>query len=188
MRNFKDTCRYQFDQRGFSLLEVLIGIAIFAIGMLALASLQGALTRSSAEAKVRTTAVNIAEQIIEAHKGFNLITDFADIGPDTIYFDSDMTRVAEGSAVYTANQVVTDYYYDLASDGSSLVKEAFIECPTCATIPDFKTVLLTVSWGDNRDYVIDEENTAGNLGGGSVQVSGTISKESVASASEATSA
>ena len=94
MKNFKNTCRYQFGQAGFSLLEVLIGIAIFAIGMLALASLQGALTRSSAEAKVRTTAVNIAEQIIEGHKGFNLIDDFTGIVDQTIYFDSEMSDSA----------------------------------------------------------------------------------------------
>ena len=100
MQNFRDKFRYQANQRGFSLMEVLIGIAIFAIGMLALASLQGALTRSTAEAKVRTTAINIAEQIIEGQRGFASVftgtaysyADIVDVTSDLpITFDSEMS-------------------------------------------------------------------------------------------------
>ena len=49
------------NQGGFSILEVLIGIFIFAVGLLAISALQGALTRAMADSKVRTTAVNVAE-------------------------------------------------------------------------------------------------------------------------------
>lgn len=38
---------------GFSLLEVLVAIVVLTVGLLALAALQGSLTRSSADAKVR---------------------------------------------------------------------------------------------------------------------------------------
>ena len=39
---------------GFSLLEVLIAVVILATGLLALAALQSALARNSADAKVRS--------------------------------------------------------------------------------------------------------------------------------------
>ena len=177
MKNFRDKFRHQASQRGFSLMEVLIGIAIFAIGMLALASLQGALTRSTAEAKVRTAAVNIAEQIIEGQRGFSLVSGtgftYESIASITtpIVFDSTMTRdpdTVEGVS-YEVTQDVTDYYYDLATD-------AFTTDETGAVTSDYKTVLVTVRWDDNRNFVIDEgRQTTDNLGGGVVEVAATIS-------------
>ena len=60
-------------QAGFSLLELVIGLFIFSTGMLALASLQGQLTRSQADAAIRSVATNIAEEQIELARGFGLI-------------------------------------------------------------------------------------------------------------------
>ena len=56
--------------RGMTLLDVLLAIVIFAVGMLALTSLQGNLSRSSADANARTAAVNIAEELIEEMRTF----------------------------------------------------------------------------------------------------------------------
>ncbi len=53
------------NSRGFTLIEVLIGILIFAIGMMALAKLQGNLARNSGDSNARTVATNIAEEMIE---------------------------------------------------------------------------------------------------------------------------
>ena len=187
MKNSRDKFRHQASQRGFSLMEVLIGIAIFAIGMLALASLQGALTRSTAEAKVRTTAVNIAERVIEGQRGFaELVTggafSFEDIDDATLYFDGEMTRYADTpddpvGVTYTLTQVVDDYYYDLVSDTFTTTD------PTGVSTPDYKTVLVTVQWDDDRNFVINKGlQTTDNLEGGFVQVSATISSLSVVSA------
>lgn len=194
MKRFRDKFRHQSNLRGFSLMEVLIGIAIFAIGMLALASLQGALTRSTAEAKVRTTAVNIAERIIEGQRGFALVStggfsfsSIVDVPINTLFFDSSMTRNPasgdEVGVIYTVTQDVTDYYYNLASDVDPDANAFTTVAPTGAINADYKTVLVTVAWNDDRNFVIDEGNqTEGNLGGGFVQVSATISNISVGAA------
>ena len=64
----KNTNARKRNSSGFTLIEVLIGILIFAVGMMALAKLQGNLARNSGDANARTVATNIAEEIIEERK------------------------------------------------------------------------------------------------------------------------
>ena len=45
-------------ESGTTLLEVLIGIVIFALGIMALAQLQGNLSKGSADSNARTVAIN----------------------------------------------------------------------------------------------------------------------------------
>jgi len=52
-------------QRAFTLIEVLIAVIIFGVGLLAVASLQGVARKSSYEAVQRTTAVHLAESLLE---------------------------------------------------------------------------------------------------------------------------
>jgi len=43
--------------RGFSLIEVMVAVVVLATGLLAMAALQGALARNSADAKARTAVM-----------------------------------------------------------------------------------------------------------------------------------
>jgi prepilin-type N-terminal cleavage/methylation domain-containing protein len=60
-------------QRGFSLIEVMIAAAVLAIGLLALAQLQTALIRSSAEARAFSLATTLAKDKIEELRAFNTL-------------------------------------------------------------------------------------------------------------------
>ena len=55
--------------RGFSLVEVLVTLAIFAIGVLALASLQVVSIKGGAFSKEATTATAVAQSKMEEIKG-----------------------------------------------------------------------------------------------------------------------
>ena len=69
----KSECK-EATTRGFTLIEVLVGILIFAVGMMALAKLQGNLARNSGDSNARTVATNIAEEVIESARNFGQIT------------------------------------------------------------------------------------------------------------------
>lgn len=162
-----------FSQQGFSLLEVVIAIAIFAIGMLALASLQGSLSRSATDANLRTIAANIAERTIEDLRGFGRIDDDpADLIPAYANIaDSTATDITDGNIVFSRTIEVTDYYYDLPSDNFT------ITVPTGVAVSDFKLVEVTVSWGASADFQIDDtqELTSAELGSGAITVSAMVS-------------
>ena len=190
-------------QKGFNLLEVLIGVVIFAVGMLALAQLQGGLTRSTADANVRSVASNIAEEIIEFEKGFgwldiditgeklayaNITNDITDLqitnDGDTYNDPLDMM----GSYTTTTTDGVVTLTFIRGGIAYSVTQTAvdyFYDHDAgdftttnnySAYFSDLKLITLTVSWDDTREFAIDDtQTTTGGLGTGSITMSNFLS-------------
>ncbi|MDT9002138.1 pilus assembly protein PilV [Paucibacter sp. APW11] len=56
--------RSRKSQQGIALLEALVGILIFAFGVLGLVGLQASMTRAQSSAKVRADAANLASELV----------------------------------------------------------------------------------------------------------------------------
>ena len=157
-------------QAGVSILEVVIGIFIFIVGLLALSALQGALTRSMVDAKVRSNAANIAELAIETNRSFTrLITDEVNgVFAYNDIVDNSSSQTMSG-VTYTVAMDITDYYYQLASDTYSTTS-------TGGTASDYKQVEVSVSWDASQNFRGDEgvELTAAKLGSGGIKLTSVI--------------
>jgi type II secretory pathway pseudopilin PulG len=137
----------QIRPRGFTLLDVVLAIAIFAFGMLALIQLQGGLTRSHSDANYRTVAVSLAEELIETYRGFsqpfasdNGRVDYAEI----VSSDAPELHPYAGTNYYV-ERTVTDYYHvpdPLNPDATPFSTEK----PVGVVLSDFKVVELRVTW------------------------------------------
>jgi prepilin-type N-terminal cleavage/methylation domain-containing protein len=122
--------KIQMDFKGFTLIEVLIVMAIFSIGILAVAAMQMTSTKGNASARRMTEATALAENQIE-----NLM--------QLPYGDEDLNPATnphpgpQGSP-YTINWNVTEI--DLDADGTN----------------DSKTIDVTVNWryGGDRNVSI----------------------------------
>jgi type IV pilus modification protein PilV len=164
---------------GYSLIEVLIGIVIFAVGIMAIAQFQGKLSKSSADSTARTIASNVAEEEIERLRSFSQVAatgnpDFPGFG-DIVSSDPDATPVVRtrGNIDYTVETVVTDFYYNPAIEEFQPTKPD----PNIVN-PDLKRVEVTVSWGagDNTPlFSVDASQDAVDLGSGSVTLVDLIS-------------
>lgn len=121
-------------QRGFSLLEVLVAIVIFAVGLLAIASLQGSLMTSGGEAKARSVASSLAEEQVEQLRSFIYDKDFEAI--------TDTTEAADtvGGVQFQRVTDVTNYGYEQAGGGLTNCAET-----ACEEI-DAKLIRVTVAW------------------------------------------
>jgi type IV pilus modification protein PilV len=158
--------------RGYTLIEVLIGILIFAVGMMALAKLQGNLARNSGDSNARTVATNIAEEVIETSRNFVQVTSDGSNSAYNDIVDGTETIIRSGNQ-YTVVTDVTDYYYDAgAGDFNTTV-------PAGIGKSDFKKLELTVTWGSGDsglEFQIDENTqTSGQLGSGSIRITDVVS-------------
>ena len=156
---------------GYTLIEVLIGILIFAVGMMALAQLQGNLAQNSGDANARTVATNIAEGVIEQARSFSVIDSN---GTDYAYGDitGGSQTVEKSGSQFLVTTVVTDYFYQSNGTFSTTA-------PSGVPVSDFKKLEITVTWNDSengREFYVDKENTTtGGLGSGSITLTELVS-------------
>ncbi len=165
-------------QRGFSLIEILIAIVIFAVGMLALVQLQGGLSRSSADGAARTVAANLAEAVFETGRSFGRLT--TDPGGNVLaYADikNAQKSVVRGGAVFIVDTTVTDYYYT-GSTFSTTNSQG-------SSVSDFKLVTVDVTWNANQKFQV-AAGTEMDLGSGALSMSNMISSVTSAGTAKAT--
>ncbi len=160
--------RNNFQAGGYTLVEVLVGILIFAVGMMALAQLQGNLAKNSGDANARTVATNVAEEIIETVRSFGQITSDGVNHAYNDIIDGTATVSREGYS-YSVTTNVTDYYYVTASKTFSTTQ------PTGRVNSDFKVVELTVNWDDSPQLFAIDDTQSTNAGSGGITVTDVIS-------------
>ncbi len=160
---------------GVTLLEVVLAIAVFAFGMLALVQLQGNLTRSSSDANLRTVAGNIAEELAEDIRGYQQVAAIAGNGAWE-YMELTGTAlngtVPRGNLNYAVTVEIRDFWWDAASD--SFIETAAVDPPTppeglAQVRADFKLLRINVAWDAPQDFYVDDD-TAADLGPGSITV------------------
>lgn len=135
---------------GFSLIDAMIAVVVLAVGLLALASLQGSLTRASAEAKVRgRVAAMLSARMDTLRKGgYGALTtttvlsteadDCNRASPDANdLIDCTRTQAALGSL--RLDQLVQTF------SGADSFSEA---APSDPQMAQFKRITLTASWSD----------------------------------------
>lgn len=141
---------YRNHTRGFSLIEVMLAVIVLAVGLLALAALQGELFRSGAEAKARANAATIAQQVIEDARTFGFVSapNAGYTGDTYNTLADDEWSVDDVSGVdFTVERDVIRYRFDAAS--GTFVENA--ADPYAQSVPEFKMVRVTVSWTDGNN-------------------------------------
>jgi Tfp pilus assembly protein PilV len=131
---------------GFSMIDVLISIVVLATALLALAALQGALTRNGADARARSQIASYAEGLIDQMRsgGYDNIvgsTITADCTASATLQNAEACGAQTAAGVSNLKTVVTttQYYYD----GSKYVATA-----PASYYSDYKQVKVATTWVD----------------------------------------
>ena len=102
-------------QQGFSLIEVLVAAAVLSVGLLALASLQMSIVRTSSDSKAYSVALSLAKDKLEELRTFN---DVRGVRSYQSLTDGTDTPGNVGGVEYSRGWTVTRYAYNWNPDGN----------------------------------------------------------------------
>lgn len=157
-------------QRGLSLVEALVALAVMAFGMMAYVGIHSGLRLNGDVAKQRAEAVRLAQEAIERWRAFSLMstdpgeTDYADI----------VTTADEQIAGQATNTVyrLTRTVDDAAIDEGTGVFDPYA--------PRIKTVTIDVTWED-RNAQTQAVRLTTAITGTPPQLAGSLSTAAVGS-------
>lgn len=129
--------------RGFSLIEALVALLVVSFGMLAVASFQLNLYRSSDLAKQRTEATRLAQQKIEELRAFARVETHGG-SPHILNYTDDVVTGTEVLASSTV-QSNTDF------------TRTWTVTPFPAASDTEKRVVVVVSWADRTSTTVQHE-------------------------------
>jgi Tfp pilus assembly protein PilV len=138
---------------GFSMIDVLVAIVVLATALLALAALQGALTRNAADARSRSQIVAYTEGLIDQSRA----TSYDSIAAGTIVPSNGSTASAQEREAYYAQTASgasdlktvitsTEYYGTTAGTGGTF--SATAPSDLSSYTPRYKQVNVTTTWSD----------------------------------------
>jgi prepilin-type N-terminal cleavage/methylation domain-containing protein len=138
-------------QRGFSLIEVLVAAAVLSIGLLALATLQMSLVRTTADSKAYTVAMALAKDKLEELRTFAGVR-----GTRSYQALSDGTDAPGnvGGVEYARGWTVTRYVYNRDPDGNPATADrAFLAYATdTGDTPNPYNGNTATGWVDDNEF------------------------------------
>lgn len=154
-------------QNGFSLLEVLLAAAILSFGLLALASLQLSMFRSSSDSKAQSAALSLAKEQLDTLKAYTTVTQAAACGSTSTSYQCINAQAKPGTdnvldvngslggvnykRWWTVNRFVnTGSNYVATSAANVIATDTAITAAHTGYVvgKDFKTITMFVSYVD----------------------------------------
>lgn len=136
--------------RGFSMIDVLVAIVVLATGLLALAALQGAVTRSASDARARGQVAAYAEGLIDQLRA----SGFAGIPDGTTTITASAGTTAQKAAATALQNTVgisglstsigVSHYYGSGTTFTTTKPSDYLSGST----PEYKEMNVTTSWTD----------------------------------------
>lgn len=141
--------RFRKHRYGFSLIEVLVAVAVLAFGLLALAALQVKLMRASADSKAQTVGLSLAKDKVEDLRTFRNIAAYQalDGRAAPVCPSSDSECISIGGVDYRRSWSVARYVFNGAAFVTTIANTAAVPA-TYPTNNEFKRIQVTVAWND----------------------------------------
>jgi type IV pilus modification protein PilV len=170
-------------QAGFSLLEVLIAVVLLSIGLLALASLQLSLIRSSGSSKEQTVALSLAKDKLEQMRDYQSLAAYRALTdrPAPTCPGADAECITVGGSVYSRGWEVVRYAFNGTTSFAALGDTAAVPAGYGSN-NEFKRVVVTVSWVEStgNTATLRVEDALGALDPADSALLGKIPKSVVA--------
>ena len=122
-------------QRGISLIEALVAMAVMAFGMLGVLGMQTTLRGNSDVSKQRSEAVRVAQAAMETHRGFSVL----DAAPGRKAYAAIISAAAAAASQADANATFQRTDTVLTFPANSAQQDY---------LPLFKSVVVDVTWED----------------------------------------